>query len=198
MKNPKMTGKPVAVTPHHGHHAGKKPAPKKAAPHKPAHVPASVRIARHKAAQKAARTRAKNARKAAHHKKRGLAVAGAVACCAAEALAASLWLAGHPVTDDDVLELHRLAGGTADEGVPIVTALEAAREFGLAGVQLADIWNVDSSPVSGLITGVTLPGGPHALTLDPSGLVWSWGELHDPAGLSAGLIEEAWLVDWEV
>lgn len=199
MKNPKVIGKPVAPAPQHGHHAAKKPAPKKkTAPHKPAHVPASVRIARHKAALKAAKTRATNAKKAKHHKRRGLALTDGIACCAAEALAASLRLAGHLVTDEDVLELHRLAGGTPDDGLPIAVTLEAAQEFGLAGARPLTIWNVDSSPVSGLILGVTLPGGPHALTLDDSGAVWSWGELHDPGQLRPGPLEEAWLVDWEV
>lgn len=225
MKNPKVIGKPVAPAPQHGHHAAKKPAPKKkTAPHKPAHVPASVRIARHKAALKAAKTRATNAKKAKHHKRRGLALTDGVACCSAEALAASLRLAGHLVTDEDVLELHRLAGGTPDEGVSIEEALWATTEFGLAGawaasfeyVTLDDGQSAGKSgnrfnsgaavgtrganfvPPAAVILGVTLPGGPHALTLDDSGAVWSWGELYDPGQLRPGPLEEAWLVDWEV
>ena len=69
----------------------------------------------------------------AHEKARGLALAEGVACCSAEALAASLRLAGGAVSDDDVLELHWRAGGSADEGVSILAALEAASVFGLAG-----------------------------------------------------------------
>lgn len=228
MKNPKVIGKPVAPAPQHGHHAAKKPAPKKkTAPHKPAHVPASVRIARHKAALKAAKTRATNAKKAKHHKRRGLALTDGVACCSAEALAASLRLVGWPVSDEDVLELYSYTASGPDEGASILATLRAAREFGLAGKQLVQfgapssldcidpplaggfelgcpewIWHdgdLDLGPVRhGLIVGVTLPGGPHALTLDPSGFVWSWGELYDPGQLRPGPLEEAWLVDWEV
>lgn len=68
-----------------------------------------------------------------HAKRRGLAVGDAWECCAAEAVAASLRLAGHRVSQDDVLELHLAAGGREDAGVSILAALEAASEFGLAG-----------------------------------------------------------------
>ena len=65
----------------------------------------------HKAAVKAARARAKHPKpaKKAKPKKavRQLALAGGVACCSAEALAASLRLTGHPVSDADVLTLYR-------------------------------------------------------------------------------------------
>lgn len=190
MKKPAAPKKAAKPAPQHGH--------AKAPQHKPQHVPASQRIARHKAAQKAARTRAKNAKKATHHKRRGLAVTDGVACCAAQALAASLRLAGRPVSDEDVLALHWLAGGDEDAGTTISATLKAASWHGLAGVRPVAIRNVDSAPVPGSIIGVTLPGGPHTVTLDPSGQVWSWGELHDPAELGAGPVEEAWLVDWEV
>jgi len=69
---------------------------------------------------------------------RGLALGDAVACCAAEALAASLRLSGIPVTDADVLALHRLSGADDDAGGPIQAVLEAASGFGLAGVRLYD------------------------------------------------------------
>jgi hypothetical protein len=185
--------------------------------------------------------------KAPKHKKakkpvrRKLALGEGVACCSAEALAASLRLAGVPVGDEDVLALYWRTAADADAGATISATLEAASEFGLAGVRLVsfdshagnaainatrDVLTVDdldraalavetqAFPPVGLapvlhrpvrqavdslghppIIGVTLPGGPHALTLDPSGAVWSWGGLYDPGDLE---IEEAWLVDWEV
>jgi hypothetical protein len=187
-----------------------------------------------------------------HHPKRKLS-AGDVACCSAEALAASLRLAGHPVTDEDVLELYWLTASDPDEGASILATLEAAQRFGLAGIRPAEVHEgnvaderigaqqhpelhplhlselelLDDSAVAlldrhepfalggldgdggdagrrdpalvfvhPLIVGVTLPGGPHALTVDPSGAVWSWGELHDPGELLPGPIEEAWEVRW--
>lgn len=90
-------------------------------------VPVKVQVARHKAAQ--AR---KHKRK--HHKKaRGLALDG-VACCAAEALAMSLRLAGHPVADADVLALaERTWGWDPDGGTSIEATLDAATCYGVAG-----------------------------------------------------------------
>src|SRR6185312_13645765 len=91
--------------PGRGKAARAKPAAKKPPP-KPK-VSAKVRAQRHAAAVKAAKTRAANAKRAKAHPKRQLALGDGVACCAAEALAASLRLAGWPVTDDDVLALYR-------------------------------------------------------------------------------------------
>lgn len=73
------------------------------------------------------------ARPAAHKKpvKRKLALGEAVACCAAEALAASLRLTGWPVSDADVLALYELTAGDEDEGATIGATLEAAAEHGL-------------------------------------------------------------------
>lgn len=166
--------------------------------------------------------------------KRKLALGEGVACCAAEALAASLRLAGYSVPDEDVLALYWRTAAHADAGATILATLEAAREHGLGAFQLASFrpaecdWNLLAGssgigqavhhfiqgaagdrkvtqqgepfrlgPVhpASVILGVTLPGGPHALTLDPSGAVWSWGELYDPGDLE---IEEAWLVDWDL
>ena len=80
-------------------------------------------------------TAAKKHKGAVH---RGLAIgADSVACCAAEALAASLRLSGLSVSDEEMLELFWRAGGDPDAGVPIVAALEAASESGLAGVRPA-------------------------------------------------------------
>lgn len=66
---------------------------------------------------------------------RGLALGDAVACCAAEALAAPLRLSGIPVSNADVLALHRLSGADDERGGPILAALEAASEFGLGGMR---------------------------------------------------------------
>jgi hypothetical protein len=215
--------KPVAKAAAHHHPAH----PKKAA--KPAHVSAAVRKARHDAALKASRTRAKNAAKAKRHTRRKLALGSAVACCSAEALAASARLAGYQVSDADVLELYWRTARDPDEGATILATLEAAQEFGLAGLRperwrhlscrcgepaetlhhlgecaaghgqiahdLTPAHIIHAAQRSQIVIGATLPGGPHAVTLDPSGAVWSWGELYRPTG--PGLIEEAWLVDWE-
>jgi hypothetical protein len=143
-----------------------------------------------------------------HGTRRGLALAPADAdCCCAEALAASLRLAGQRVTGDDVLALHFAAGGTADQGVSIAGALRAAAAAGLAGCRpafeevmphdlLEELSGLHVTGAAGLIIGAELPGGPHALAVDPSGAVWSWGELHDLAGLGAVPDGEAWTVTW--
>lgn len=154
-------------------------------------------------------------------KARGLSLAEGVACCSAEALAASLRLAGGTVSDDDVLELHWRARGTEDEGVSILAALEAASVFGLTGyrpvfaerplddlplpfgqllghVKDVDLGEVDhglgEGLIHGLILGVELPG-PHAVLAEP-GRWWSWGERYDPSAFPDAVIEEAWAVSW--
>lgn len=145
------------------------------------------------------------AKPASHAKPVALALApGDVACCAAEALAASLRLAGGSVSDSDVLALHWLAGGSADAGVPILAALEAASEFGLGGVR--PHWHTEGRAIHtdsqsavmarpGLILGVELPG-PHAVTVGPDGAWWSWGEPYDPAEFPDAVVEEAWAITW--
>lgn len=129
--------------------------------------------------------------------------AGDVACCSAEALAASLRLVGQRVTDDDVLALYSYTASDPDEGATIAATLGAAQRHGLAGVRPAHIevfplkltfGRLDvKSPV---ICGVTLPGGPHAITADSSGAAWSWGELWTLEQLQSGPAEEAWAVTW--
>ena len=148
-----------------------------------------------------------------HAKPRGLALApGDVACCAAEALAASLRLAGGSVADADVLALHWLAGGDADTPVSIWAALEAASEFGLGGVRPLSFEEVmphaddlskravlpgvrPHKTWAGLILGADLPGL-HAL-YDDGEAWWSWGEPYDPADFPGAVIEEAWAVQWQ-
>ena len=69
-------------------------------------------------------------------KKRGLSL-GDVQCCAAEALAASLRLAGHTVSDEDVLALYWHTASDPEAGASILATLEAAWRFGLGGVRPA-------------------------------------------------------------
>jgi hypothetical protein len=72
------------------------------------------------------------------HKRRGLALGDMVACCAAEALAASLLLSsGLRASDADVLELFLATPGHDDDGASILATLEAAAEHGLAGTRPA-------------------------------------------------------------
>lgn len=180
---------------------------------------------------KAAPAKKHKAAPAAKHKaaakhggtKRGLALGDGVACCAAEALAATLRLAGQRVTDDDVLELYYRTAAGPDDGATIAATLAAAAEHGLAGIR--PTWKElcgtahrgatarelghpgrlpggdhpdDPLGRSGfLILGVVLPGGPHAITFDPrAGGAWSWGELFPLAQLTRGLPDEAWQVSW--
>ncbi|MGH3402669.1 MAG: hypothetical protein ACRDRJ_09205 [Streptosporangiaceae bacterium] len=60
---------------------------------------------------------------------------GDVCCCGAEALAASLRLAGASVAAGDVLELYFNTARDPDEGATVLATLRAAREYGLGGVR---------------------------------------------------------------
>jgi hypothetical protein len=193
-------------------------------PAKPAHVPAKVKQARHAAAVKASKTRAANARKAKAHPRRQLALGSAVACCSAEALAASLRLTGHAVSDADVLALYLRTTRDLDAGASILATLEAAGEFGLAGVRpvsfaLAEMFEHVQPPLGGgfhlgcpegirgdgdlhigpvhassVILGLALPA-PHAV-LD-TGTEWmSWGESWPAWTFPDAVTEEAWEVTW--
>ena len=125
-------------------------------------------------------------------KARALSPGDAVACCSAEALAASLRLAGGAVSDDDVLELHWLAGGDEDTGVSILAALEAAAAFGLAGYRPR--WFGPAKGARYSIFGLELPG-PHAVLAEPRRW-WSWGKRYDPSDFPDARVEEAWAVTW--
>ena len=168
-------------------------------PHKPAPAPPAVQRARAAAGRKGAATRKHNAALAAKH--RGLALGEAVACCSAEALAASLRLTGRRVTDRDVLALYERTADSPDEGASISETLQAAAEYGLAGARPAQIQALGLNLEFGrelfkfpCILGVELPG-PHAV-LDAAGWWWSWGEPYDPAAFPGAVIEEAWAVRW--
>jgi hypothetical protein len=85
------------------------------------------------------RTVQAGAKKAKKHPRRQLALGEGVACCSAQALAASLRLAGVPVSDDDVLALYWRTASDADAGASILATLEAASRFGLARVRPAEV-----------------------------------------------------------
>lgn len=161
------------------------------------------------------------AKHATHAKARGLALDG-IACCGTEALAMSLRLQGLPVTEADVLGLHRLAGADDAAGAPLAVLLEAAAEFRLAGRRPAweelDGASYGWAPAGelgyttglrgshhpadhlghpgALILGVDLPGS-HTVLATPDGW-WSWGELRCPCEFPDAVIEEAWAIAWAV
>lgn len=157
-------------------------------------------------------------KKAGTATKRGLALMpGGLPLCAAEGLAASLLLAGKTATLDDILALHWLTPGADEDGATILASLATAQRYGLAGAYplfrevvmpygpadrlsrwsccAADLLRVTRA--GGLILGLHVAAGPHTVVADPSGAVWSWGELYDPAALGAGPVEEAWEVQWQ-
>lgn len=137
---------------------------------------------------------------------------GDISCCVMQALAASVRGEGFPVTDDDVVALHlRIAG--PDEYVTIGDGLEAAAQYGLAGVRpvikscasarLNDAvceacgceldgegWCPWCQPPGSLILGVTTPA-PHAVCDDGAGWL-SWGQRYEPWAEP----DEMWAVSW--
>lgn len=118
-----------------------------------------------------------------------------VACCAVQALAASLRMTGRAVSDADVLDLYWRVTDDPDAGMTLEAAFGAAAGYGLAGIRL-----LGASPArrlgDGVVLGVDLTQR-HALTLDGHG-VWTWGQWR-PA--SCGLLaaaDEAWALEWAV
>ena len=210
------------------------------------HHPKGKRKAEKGAARQHVHTVAKTAEGA---KARKLSPGWDVACCSAEALAASLRLAGGTVRPSDVLGLYWRTASHPDTGASLWDTLRAAQAYGLAGCRprfglaegfgdliggrgagleavdgppdgLAHLQDVLIAPdarvvaddaavlVGGeriqvervvaeephvLIIGLELPGGPHAVTLDPDGTVWSWGE---PWEFPDAIVEEVWAVTW--
>lgn len=117
-----------------------------------------------------------------------------VACCAAEALAASARLAGRAVSDEDVLALYWLTASGPDDGATLEATIEAAGLFGLGGAQL-----VDARPASALGTGVVLGVDlteRHALTVDGHG-VWTWGSWQPATCGLLAAADEAWELTWQ-
>ena len=163
-------------------------------------VSAKVKAQRHATALKAAKTRAANIKKARQHPKRQLALGDGVACCSAEALAASLRLTGWPVTDGDVLALYRRTAADLDAGASILATLEAAAEYGLAGIRPVSFGLAGLEEVPDgwrrLILGLSLPA-PHAV-LD-TGSEWiTWGQAWPAWAFPDAVLEEAWTVEWDL
>jgi hypothetical protein len=119
--------------------------------------------------------------------------------CSAVAVASHLFAAsGIMMPDEEIWHLHRLAGGTADDGVPIEDVLEAAREYPVRGTalqaRLRSFFRTDLNVIApGLIVGISLPHDGHAVVTQPGGMV-SWGWLLPLNGEP----EEAWALEWEV
>ncbi len=213
-KQPVKAAAPAAKHPQHPQQPKRKPPVSKAVQH-----------ARHTAAVKAAKTRAANAKKAKAHPRRQLALSEGVACCSAEALAASLRLTGWPVSDADVLALYWHTARDEHAGASILATLEAAAEYGLAGVHPVwsgpaeggwdPLWRAGeggrrlveagqgAAGQSGQHPGPEFHGlilglalpAPHAV-LD-TGSEWiTWGQAQPAWAFPDAVIEEAWEVTW--
>lgn len=190
-----------------GSHGGGTPGPNVSPP--PAGSPAALKKAAAARARAQAKLFAGHKPRVVKHPKaktaaRGL-TPGDMSCCVAQALAASLQSEGFPVTDDDVLALHLLIAGP-DEYVTIEDGLEAAAQYGLAGLR-PSVKSCASASLAGrlpysdlveyvpgrcLILGVTEPA-PHAVCDDGSGW-WSWGQQWEPWTEP----DEAWSVSWQL
>lgn len=116
-----------------------------------------------------------------------------IACCAAEALAASLRLTGRPVSPDDVLDLYWHTTADPDGGATIWDTIHAAAEYGLGGVQLLDARSA-TEVSTGVVLGVDLAER-HAVTLDGHG-VWTWGEWRPVSCSLLAAADEAWELTW--
>lgn len=116
-----------------------------------------------------------------------------VACCAAEALAASARLAGRAVSDADVLALYWLTASHELAGATLEATIEAAGVFGLGGARL-----VDARPAvalgAGVVVGTDLRQR-HAMTVDGHG-VWTWGEWRPASCSLLTAADEAWELTW--
>lgn len=109
--------------------------------------------------------------------------------CGPVAVAAQLeyvfpWLAVDPA---EVLGLHERLGV-----VSLPNLFEAVAEAGLAGMRL-DTWTRcdEDVPVPGLVYGLTVPGGYHAVVAHPAGVL-SWGGLMPWPGRP----DDAWHLEW--
>lgn len=113
--------------------------------------------------------------------------------CAAEALAMSLRLAGHEVSDRDILDLYYLTANLPDDGATIAATLAEATQSGLGGIRLASYRQVNEG---GQILGINMPG-PHTV-FDDGTHWWSWGGRWPPSAFGDVCIEEAWELTWEL
>lgn len=125
--------------------------------------------------------------------------------CATAAVANSLLLAtGKRASDEDVLELHRRAGGTEATGASVLDVLEAAQwpewarraEFETAypaalGVPVGTRSAAGSLP---LILELALPGGIHAVLL-AEGFAVTWGVA---LPVTQAFLEQQTIAAWQV
>lgn len=122
---------------------------------------------------------------------------GDIACCAAEAAAASLRLHGVTVDPEDMLSLYWAVADGPHDGADIGDILHAARHHGLAG------WHPDYTPLGewqpqpGMILVYRNWEGAdtHAATIAPDGTLISWGEPgwdvpDEPP-------DQVWAVNWD-
>lgn len=116
-----------------------------------------------------------------------------VACCGAEAVAMSLRLAGHPVTERDMLDLYWLTAQDADTGAGLWDTVEAAGLYGLAGVRPLDIRRATHAD-TGVILELELTER-HAVTVDGDG-VWSWGLWRPAPPRLLAAADQAWVITW--
>lgn len=94
---------------------------------------------------------------------------------------------GITASDEEVLALHERAGV-----VTLANLFEAAAD-GFAGTRLAWFERCDPGTVApGLVYGVQLPAGYHAVLSHPAGML-TWGRLMPWYGTP----EEAWWLEWE-
>ncbi len=115
--------------------------------------------------------------------------------CAAVAVACHLQaVSGFTMTDEEILRLHQLAGGST--GVSIGDVLEAmtAHCFSLdwGRYRLLSFFQADEQfLLAGLVVGVALGHEGHAVLAAPNGMI-SWGQFLPWAGEP----REAWALNW--
>ena len=115
--------------------------------------------------------------------------------CAAVAVANHLLAAtGTVMPDDEILRLHRMAGG--DDGATIENVLQVLHSYRqyFVGAKryLAHFTRTDADViVAGLVVGVKLTHAGHAVLSHPRGMV-SWGQVLPWDGEP----EEAWALEW--
>jgi len=114
-------------------------------------------------------------------------------CCAATAIATHLYLfRGIMATADDILALHAAGGGDGTHGALLPDLLELA-SGGFAGTRIASFFPVEDDTLPGLVTGLRLPGGAHAVLSLGGAACVSWGQVVPATGRDG----EAWWAEWE-
>jgi hypothetical protein len=113
--------------------------------------------------------------------------------CVVTALAESLNIAGKEVDRDDMLALFHMAGGDPVKGLSILEVLVAAQQFSLGGAY--PVFRPAATLHDGVLVGVTVPAGPHTVTIDGPGYR-TWGEWRPVLPGFEDDIEEAWELTW--